>query len=336
MPRVIFSTAEPYFGAARQELLEAFPDARLTRIGPDAGLIEGETFELPDVAAAVASRPIAFVRHLAEAAADVAEPSSMPGWAVALLSDESAPRSVSLQLWTSGEPRLDERPDALRRRIAEALAEAGMEVARGGREWVLSVLLAERATLLGLNRREHALADWPGGRVGLAIRPEQVSRSELKIEELLRLFPFDLPSSGVALDLGASPGGWTRLLAEAGMRVWAVDPADLDRRVAADPSVRHVRSAAEPFLARAADAPTFDLVANDMRMDPGRSCEVMLRAAERLRRDGLAIMTLKIRPRDALETVRACLRMLAPAYRPLHARQLFHNRNEVTLVARRR
>ena len=73
-----------------------------------------------------------------------------------------------------------------------------------------------------------------------------------------------------------------------------------------------------------------------MRMTAALSCEVMLVAARRLKPGGLAIVTLKRSPHEPLTTVHASLAILRRAYDILHARQLFHNRNEVTVVARRR
>ena len=73
-----------------------------------------------------------------------------------------------------------------------------------------------------------------------------------------------------------------------------------------------------------------------MRMTAALSCAVMLEAARRLKPGGLAIVTLKISPREPLKTVSMSLRTLERAYELLHARQLRHNRNEVTVVARRR
>lgn len=80
----------------------------------------------------------------------------------------------------------------------------------------------------------------------------------------------------------------------------------------------------------------FDLVVDDMRMVPTLSCKVMLEAAQCLKPNGVAIITLKISPREPLKTVRRCLEILEQSYDILHARQLYHNRNEVTVVARRK
>ena len=146
----------------------------------------------------------------------------------------------------------------------------------------------------------------------------------------------DLPTHGNALDLGASPGGWTRLLRTRGLTVWAVDPAQLAPAVAADSGVRHIPPTTEAFLAQTRER--FDLIVNDMRMDADRSCALMVQAARRLQPDGLVIVTLKLFPHQPQprETVRRALDILMQAYDIVFARQLFHNRHEVTVVARRR
>lgn len=337
--RIVFSAAETYLSTAIRELRSAYPSARVEQIGPDAGSLLAANLGISELAVECLRRPIVFGRHLMRergriAAEEAAEDVDLI-WESALdaLRAEAVGAELSLHVWTSGaSPVL--RPDELRRRIAARLTERDLRIVRGGAEWILSVLLTPDDVVLGLNRREDALADWPGGRVGLAHRPDQVSRAELKLDELFQLFSIDLPPTGVALDLGASPGGWTRVLRRRGLAVWAVDPAELDPRAAADPGVTHVRTTAGRFLAETRT--TFDVLANDMRMDAFRSSEVMLAAAGRLRRGGLVIATLKIAPRDALTTVQSCFVTLNRSYELLHARQLFHNRNEITVVLRRR
>jgi 23S rRNA (cytidine2498-2'-O)-methyltransferase len=135
------------------------------------------------------------------------------------------------------------------------------------------------------------------------------------------------------VDLGASPGGWTHVLREHGLRVWAVDPGDLDARLAADPLVHHVRATAGDFLRTTTRS--FAVVVNDMRMDPMLSATTMVDAARRLRPAGLAVLTLKTGTHQPVRTVRECLAVLGRAYRVDHVRQLHHNRHEVTVVARK-
>lgn len=335
----MFSVSEDYYSAATEELLRAFPSAVVERIGPDAGRITLPA-DISVLAAVCRQRPVVFVRHLMRERfrVPVADAKNSPGFiageiASAVEHDE-IDGDVALQVWMSGVVPRALRTDELWHAVAHDLSGRGIGVSRAHQEQIASVCITPRTVHVGLNRREDALVDWPGGRVSLAKSPDQVSRSEFKLEELLKVFEFRLPAGGRALDLGASPGGWTRILRRAGLSVWPVDPAALDQRVRNDPDVHPIRSTAGPFLA--SNLVQFEVIVNDMRMEPDRSCETMLAAARHLRRGGLAIVTLKLLGHEPLREIEKAIQTLDRAYAVLHARQLFHNRHEVTVVARRR
>jgi 23S rRNA (cytidine2498-2'-O)-methyltransferase len=242
---------------------------------------------------------------------------------------------VALQVWASGEVPLPYRTDELRRAVAEALSDRGIAVERSGQEQVLGMAVTSDGISLGLNGLASGLSDWPGGRVRLSKPKGQISRSEFKLEELFRVHTdLDLPDGGVAIDLGASPGGWSRILRQYGFTVWAVDPGKLDPRLANDSGINHVKMTAGPFL-RMTDVEA-DLVVNDMRMDPDLSTRTMLDAASRLAPGGMMIQTLKVTPHNTYRTVRLALDTLEEAYEIVWAGQLHHNRNEVTVVGRRK
>src|SRR3989442_8284381 len=102
----------------------------------------------------------------------------------------------------------------------------------------------------GLSRVEDNLSAWAGGAIRFAREPHQVSRSEFKLLEALRVFHLSLPASGSALDLGAAPGGWTRRLRSAGLAVTAADPGGRDPPVVAVPGGRHVRATPQEVHSR--------------------------------------------------------------------------------------
>jgi len=237
---------------------------------------------------------------------------------------------ASLQVWASGAgaPRAEE----VRARVVESVGARP----RGGRPTVLGVCLTPSLAHLCLTPVADALSDWPGGRVRLGRPPDLVSRAELKLDELLKLVPGLLEGASDAVDLGASPGGWTRVLRRHGLRVVAVDPADLHPSVGADTGVTHVRTTAGRYFAELDPDVSFDVLVNDMRMDPATSTRLVVAAADRVRTGGAAVLTLKLDPRRAAAGVRASLRALAPLYEVVLARQLFHNKDEVTVAARRR
>jgi 23S rRNA (cytidine2498-2'-O)-methyltransferase len=346
---VLFSAAEPYIDAAGASLRQHLAGVRIHQLGPDVGRIappeDGPGIDAGHVAGVCRTAPIPFVRHLANQHAWL-PPGAIdqtPAAAVDLLHpggdgdvDRHEPlhRDVALHVWTSGTPR-GPRAEAIRAAIQTALHQAGVSTARGGRAHVLGVCVTSSGISLGLTASSDALADWPGGRVILARPDEQVSRAEWKLEELLKVCDVPWPrSSGRALDLGASPGGWTRILRMQGYEVWAVDPGDLHPRVAADPGVHHLRTTAGQFLS-APPSGAFDVIVNDMRMVAERSARVMVDAARLLVPAGIVIMTLKVSQQRPSRTVERALVQLRRRYRPLFVRQLFHNKNEVTFVGQR-
>ncbi len=186
--------------------------------------------------------------------------------------------------------------------------------------------------LIGLSSPRQNLSDWAGGARRFAREEGQVSRSEFKLLEAFEVFDIKLPPRGVALDLGASPGGWTRVLRQRGQYVTAIDPGALDERVAADPGVRHKRMTAEAYLHDEPDQ--FDVIVNDMRMDGRDSARLMVAYARLLYPHGVAIMTLKLPETRRMPILEHALDILRPAYTVAGARQLFHNRSEITLHLR--
>ncbi len=235
-----------------------------------------------------------------------------------------------------------ERPyssGSLNRLLAEALAEeTGAQESIKKPRIVISVLCTTHKAYLGISPVEENLSSWPGGARHYAQISEQISRAEFKLLEALELFGVILPAKGHALDLGAAPGGWTRLLLEAGLHVVAVDPANLDPRLAHQPRLEHYRGYAENYLEEAIRRHRrFDLITNDMRMDAREAARLLVRAARCLRSDGFVISVLKLphttQEINPLATLKEALSILGKRYGIVRARQLFHNRQEVTVIA---
>jgi len=337
--RIFFSADEDYLNAAADELGGIFPDAFMEPVGPDLGAFEDEGVSISLLADIIRDRHLVFTRHLMRGVGmieleDARDLGDLGDLALDLWEQIPLPDVVSLHVWQSGHPELPYRTDQLWRRLAAALTDMDIDVKRGGASHILSACVTEHGIFLGSNGAANALADWPGGRVKLARPKGQVSRAEFKLEELFRTGAVTLPEVGKALDLGASPGGWTRLLLERGFEVWAVDPGDLDSRLNGREGLHHIRATAGPFLAE--NTERFDLVVNDMRMAPQLSASVMNSAAGHLASGGIGIMTVKLQPNHPLPVVRETFRMLSRTWKIVFARQLHHNRNEITVVLQAR
>ena len=92
------------------------------------------------------------------------------------------------------------------------------------------------------------------------------SRAYLKLwEALTRLAEHPGPGDR-CIDLGASPGGWTWVLASLGASVRAVDKAPLDPRVAAMPGVEQVIDSAFAMPPEPVDWLVCDVIAYPMRL----------------------------------------------------------------------
>ena len=225
--------------------------------------------------------------------------------------------------------------------LAEAIAEeTGAVESIKKPQVVVSLLCTMEKAYLGISLTKDNLSDWPGGTRHFAHIPEQISRSEFKLLEALEVFGVTLPSQGLALDLGAAPGGWTRMLLEAGMRVVAVDPAKLDARLARQPHVEHYRGYAEEYLDEAIKRRRkFNVITNDMRMDAREAARLLVEASACLLSDGFIISVLKLPHAtseiDPLKNLSEALRVLDRHFGIVQARQLFHNRQEVTVLTAR-
>ncbi|MEM2889570.1 MAG: THUMP domain-containing protein [Candidatus Bathyarchaeia archaeon] len=154
------------------------------------------------------------------------------------------------------------------------------------------------------------------------------TRAEHKIREALDAFNLKIMPTFEILDLGAAPGGWTKVLAGSAKKVVAVDPADLDDEVTRLPNVVHLRCRAE-HIPR--DIGIFDLITNDMNLSPIESATIMVDVAYLLKEGGYALMTIKFVTRNRRKLVGEAIQILKSKYKDFKTRRLPHNRFETTL-----
>lgn len=339
LSRVYFSADEEFLGTAADEIRPHFPDAWMEPLGPDVAGFEDEGVSIAILAQTIRDHMLVFPRHLFRGVAeipleDAQDLGDFGNLALEAWQQLPLPPKVALQVWQSGDINLPYRNDQLWRRLAAALNDIDIDVVRGGANHILSACQVEEGIILGSNGVANSLSDWPGGRLQLAKPKGQISRSEFKLEEIIRTNLAELPTEGTALDLGAAPGGWTRILLNRGMKVWAVDSGQLDRRLAGKAGLTYVPTLAGPFLAE--NEQKFDLVVNDMRMEPGISANVMNSAARFVPSGGMAVMSIKIPAESsALREIKETLRVLRREWKIEAVRQLFHNRHEVTAILRK-
>lgn len=177
---------------------------------------------------------------------------------------------------------------------------------------------------------------WENGIPRLRLPAAAPSRSALKIEEAwLRLMNENerhhwLRAGRDVVDLGAAPGGWSWQLARHGLRVTGVDHGRLAGSLMEEYPVRHV--SADAFTWR--PPRPVDWVVCDVVDKPARTLALM----EKWMRQGwarVALFNLKLPMKKRFATVAELLGRLKealPAGTQIRAAQLYHDREEITVL----
>ncbi|HVF34425.1 MAG TPA: 23S rRNA (cytidine(2498)-2'-O)-methyltransferase RlmM [Candidatus Saccharimonadia bacterium] len=180
---------------------------------------------------------------------------------------------------------------------------------------------------------------WRSGIPRLRFPREAPSRSTLKLEEAFLVLLSDaereawLAPGMTAVDLGASPGGWTYQLVRRSIRVTAVDNGPMDERLMQSGLVEHRREDGFRFRPKK----PVDWLVCDMVEQPIRVAGLVAGWL----RDGVcryAMFNLKLPMKKRFLEVQRCLETLGEgAQEPLDARakQLYHDREEITVFVRR-
>jgi 23S rRNA (cytidine2498-2'-O)-methyltransferase len=199
-------------------------------------------------------------------------------------------------------------------------------------EVVLVGTPAAWTAVYGTASREEAVSWSPGGRQRMARTGDIPSRAGLKLEEAWTLLGL-WPSPGeTCVDLGAAPGGWTARALDRGARVIAVDRAALAPELERNPHLKHIRESA---FAYRPEEPV-DWLLCDMAWRPLEVARLLARWAT----DSWAlhlVANLKLPMQDKVETLAQARKLLeAGGWKAIRMRQLYHDRDEVTVVARSR
>lgn len=295
--------------------------------------IDGTFSEFSD---AVRRERLIFLQHIfpVDVSINYSESGQLPSPSDIL--DGIASRMDKLKTFSVQLRKKDVTPEAaqkLKREMQEHLEAQGYSYQTGHPEQIVSVFLTAEQLLIGLSYTKENLSDWPGGMRAYAYREDTISRAEFKLLEAIECFSLELPTDGLAVDLGAAPGGWSKVLLEKGLRVIAVDPANLSPVIENNPNLTHFKGLAQSFLEK--NDMAIDLLLNDMRMDTLDSIKITNDMAPCVKKGGLVIITFKLPKKGKMALVNKGLSLISREYSVLHARQLFHNRSEITVVAKK-
>jgi 23S rRNA (cytidine2498-2'-O)-methyltransferase len=225
--------------------------------------------------------------------------------------------------------------------LEKALRKAGVAFDDERAEERLHVFfVGGRACYVGVSALANS-SRWPMGIARLRMPSAAPSRSTLKLAEALLEFLDDkerarrLAPGMSAIDLGASPGGWTWQLVQRGMMVIAVDNGAMDPRLMETGQVKHRRD--DGFHFRPAEP--VDWMVCDMVESPAKIARLASNwiAAEWARE---TIFNLKLPMKKRWEEVQRCRSIIDEAMGGagyyLRIKQLYHDREEVTAYLARR
>lgn len=327
---------------AANELQRLFGKARTQSLSP------GDVFRFEvegghqDIARRIRERPPIFLRHMQPVHAAIPLTGDAEQALAAIRGAvEQAPaplrgKKVAVQARKAEAPQTplaDIAPIDVKRAVDEALerAHGAIPVIRD-MEWIVSVYLARDTAYVGWSRPEDNLSTWSGGAVHFRKEDGDISRAKYKLMEAEEAFGIDFGAYHAALDIGAAPGGWSSFLLEKELRVTAVDPADMHPSLLREHGFTYIRKNAADVSFPEGE---FDLLVCDMSWDPLRMAELVKRLLPSVARDGLVLTTVKLMHGKAFATLRGVEQILQPEATLVRARQLFHNREEITCLWRR-
>lgn len=218
--------------------------------------------------------------------------------------------------------------------FSRAMVDAGLASAKPGAPRLHLFFLNSTTVYVGLSRPQNA-SPWPMGIVRLKFPRSAPSRSTLKLEEAFLFFlgedPKSLQPGMKAVDLGASPGGWTWQLVKRSIRVIAVDNGPMDKELMESGIVEHLRADGFRYL----PPKPVDWLVCDMVEQPARIAALVAQwlAGGHCRQ---AMFNLKLPMKKRHEEVKRCREIIETTLDKveipfrLSFKQLYHDREEVT------
>ncbi|GAB6990074.1 SAM-dependent methyltransferase [Paenibacillus pini] len=236
---------------------------------------------------------------------------------------------VSLQVRKSDDSLWEESAGSLREVIQSHLTELQADFVLQDAEWCISIFAAGNILYAGISKPQNNLSDWSGGAVRFQREDGQISRAKFKLLEAERSFGIDFQSFRKALDIGAAPGGWTSFLLERGLQVTAVDPALMHESLVSNPALKILRKNASEVKFRDHE---FDLLVCDMSWSPKQMVRLVTELLPALRTGGTAIITVKLMHKKPMALINDVISSFEHVDMQVQsAKQLFHNRDEITL-----
>ena len=213
--------------------------------------------------------------------------------------------------------------------IAELLEKQGHIINVKSPNVVVSVYASDKI-YLSVDSLEDLPTNYRAGAPHYAVG-EEISRAEFKLIEAFERFNIKSNNIKTAIDLGASPGGWTHALSQMNIKVSAVDPAELDERVVKLKNVTHYKMTSQEYLKVAKEK--YDLIVDDMKMFGDKSGHIVCNCLPLLNEKCKLLMTIKLAETKLYEQILNALSILKDCFTIISVKKLFYTRQEVIVYA---
>lgn len=337
--RLIGTANHGFAQYAQEEFRRLFPETKFTYLEPGEVFIIQTTADREDVVTRLRDQEPIFLRHIQPVTAELAIDRTRADLEafIAFLQEQSgfhAGEKVAIQVRKVGGAKFDYTPYGVKEALDPILMQThNVEPVVQGPDKIISIYLTATAMYFGVSRPQDNLSDWSGGAMRFQKEEGQVSRAKFKLLEAEERFGLDFTQFRRAVDIGAAPGGWTSLLLERGVEVTAIDPGDLHPSLQGHEKLTYLKkNASDVSLAEGA----FDLLVCDMSWSPKQMAKLVSELLDALQSGGTAIITVKLMHKKPFQTVKETVAAFGEQMELLRAKQLFHNREELTLYLKKR
>ncbi|KOR88938.1 SAM-dependent methyltransferase [Paenibacillus solani] len=318
---------------AQEELRRMFGSLKSTMMIPGEVFVVTIDSSENEANRLITTRTPIFLRHLFPVHLEIAADTSLDALSAVeeflLKREEIGGSSAAIQIRKTENSPWKENPAALRGELQRRLAPLELEYTVQSPAWIISLFAADHVWYVGVSHPEDNLSDWNGGAVRFQREEGQISRAKFKLLEAEKQFGIPFHSFLNALDIGAAPGGWTSFLLERGLEVTAVDPAKMHPSLAGNKNLRVIHKNAADVSFRENE---FDLIVCDMSWSPKLMARMVKGLLYSLQPGGTAVITVKLLTKKPMALVKEIMETFEESRMQIQgAKQLFHNRDEITL-----
>ncbi|MBL0386278.1 methyltransferase domain-containing protein [Tumebacillus sp. ITR2] len=337
--RLIGTTNHGFAQYAQEEIRRLVPGVKFQVLEPGEVFLIHTDVSIEEMQGALVGQEPIFLRHVQPVTQEMeimrtrADLETLIAFVQGLSGVFAQGEKVAVQVRKAAGVKFEYTPYGVKEAIDPILMqEFGIEPVVRGEDRVISIYLGKEVLYWGVSRPQDNLSDWSGGAVRYKQEEGQVSRAKFKLLEAVERFGLDLSTYERALDIGAAPGGWSSLLLERGLEVTAVDPGDMHPELVHHPNlVHHKKNAAEVKF----EEDAFDLLVCDMSWSPKQMSKLVADLLHTLKPAGTAIITVKLMHGKPFQTVKETMATFDGKLELIQAKQLFHNREELTLHLRK-